>query len=134
MMERSAGVASLPSTPGTTGLSEDHVKVRIGTDADVTVDGIKWLVGEENEGDDNESGMDVDPAEASEAQRKRRRVHEVDDEGDDWVVRKAQWRLRVQPAQPGVVGKSGMELILGAVKIDAVSSERGRNAERRFLT
>ncbi|KAK5138533.1 hypothetical protein LTR08_000121 [Meristemomyces frigidus] len=135
MMDRSAGVASVPVSPETTGLSEERVKVRIGSDADVTVDGIKWLVGEEDEDDDDGSGMEVDPSESSRAQRKRRRVHAVEDEGEDWVVRRAQWRLRVQPAQPGAQGgKGGMEIILGAVKIDAVSSERGRNTARGFLT
>ena len=135
MMERSAGVASQPSTPGTTGLSEEQVKVRIGADADVMVEGMKWLVGEEDDDEDDESGMDVDPSGSPARPRKRRRVLEVEeDEGEDWVVRKSQWRLRVQPAQSGVAGRSGMEIIMAAVKIDAISSEKGRNVDRGFLT
>lgn len=135
MMERGAGVGSLPVSPSNTGLSEDRVKVRIGADADVTVDGEKWLVGEGDEDDDEESGMDVDPSEASASQRKRRRRGEEEDEGEEWVLRKTQWRLRVQPRQGGAQpGRSGMEVILGAVKIEAYSSERGRNAASVFLT
>ena len=134
MMERGAGVASLPVSPGNTGVSEERVKVRIGPDAEVTVDGEKWLVGEEDEEDDAESGMDIDPSETFRAGQKRKRSGVEEDEGEDWVVKKAQWRLRVQPISGGAqAGRSGMEVILGAIKIEAYSNERARNAARRFL-
>ena len=133
MMERGAGVASLPVSPGNTGVSEEKVKVRIGVDADVTLDGERWFnqQEEEEEDEDDASGMDVDSAETLRAKKRRRKVDE-EDEGEDWVVVKAQWRLRVQPVG-GVVGSSKMEVILGAVKIEAFSSERGRNTARGFL-
>lgn len=136
MMERGAGVASLPVSPGNTGVSEEKVKVRIGQDADVLVDGEKWKVNaddnDENDENDDESSMDVDPSEVSGTRKRRRRQEQ--DEGEDWVVKKAQWRLRVQPMSGGQSsGKSGMEVILGAVKIEAYSNERGRNAARDFL-
>ena len=131
MMERGAGVASLPVSPGNTGVSEERVKVRMGVDADVAVDGRKWVVGEDEYEDDTESGMDIDYSEPS---RKRRRGDGEEDEGEEWVVKKAQWRLRVQPLSGGAqAGKTGMEVILGAVKIEAYSNERSRNAERQFL-
>lgn len=134
MMERGAGVAALPVSPGNTGVSEERVKVRIGADADVKLDGRPWAVDEDDEDDeeiDVESGMDIDTA--AESSRKRKRG-DLDDDGEDWVVRKAQWRLRVQPLSGGVqAGKTGMEVILGAVKIEAYSSERSRNAGRGFL-
>jgi hypothetical protein len=133
MIERGAGVASLPVSPGNTGVSEERVKVRIGIDADVTLDGLKWIVGEDENEDDDESGMDIDPSESSRTVKKRKRS-ESEDNGEEWVVKKAQWRLRVQPLSGGVqAGKTGMEVILGAVKIEAYSSERSRNAERGFL-
>lgn len=135
MMERGAGMASLPVSPGNTGMSEERVKVRIGADADVTVDGMKWVVGEDEDDDDEGSAIDLDASESSRSQRKRRRVGEEEiAEGEDWVVKKAQWRLRVQPMQQGAqAGRSGMEVILGAVKIEAFGSERARNATRGFL-
>ena len=148
MMERGAGVASLPVSPGNTGVSEEKVKVRVGMDADVVVDGRRWSVGgdddeeeDDDEDDEGEEGeeMDVEPSSAGASRsrkRRRRRGKEDRDEGEDWVVRKAQWRLRVQPVSGGggqASGKSGMEVILGAVKIEAFSSERGRNAARGFL-
>ncbi|TKA55112.1 hypothetical protein B0A55_12765 [Friedmanniomyces simplex] len=143
MMERGAGVADLPVSPGNSGLSEDRVKVRIGADAEVIVDGGRWPMGEEEEEESEAGSMNVDPAEASRVRGKRRRVggdeeeeeEEEEDEGEEWVVRRAQWRIRVLPTMPGgaQAGRSGMEVILGAVKMEAYSSERGRNATRRFL-
>ncbi|KAK5164480.1 uncharacterized protein LTR77_009686 [Saxophila tyrrhenica] len=134
MMERGAGVASLPVSPGNTGVSEERVKVRIGADADVTVDGRPWKVGGEEEDDEDESGMDIDPSESGRSGKKRKR-NEDDDDGEEWVLKKALWRLRVQPLSGGAqMGRSGMEVILGAVKIEAYSNERARNAARGFLT
>ncbi|KAK4504806.1 hypothetical protein PRZ48_002768 [Zasmidium cellare] len=133
MMERGAGVASLPVSPRNTGVSEEKVKCRIGPDADVVVDGKRWFVGgSENETEDEEA-MDVDNPRSK---RRKRRGDEDDDDGsEEWILSKAQWRLRVQPVSGGVQsGKSGMEVILGAVKIEAFSCERGRNAVRGFLT
>lgn len=161
LLERGAGVASLPVSPGNTGVSEEKVKVRVGMDADVVVDGKRWGGGleeeeeedsddgDEEEGEEEEGAMDLDAGESRTRARgrKRRRRAVEQDEGEDWVVRKAQWRLRVQPASAsggGVGGgaggglasgggRSGMEIILGAVKIEAYRSERGRNAARGFL-
>jgi hypothetical protein len=56
------------------------------------------------------------------------------DEFGEWVVRRGQWRLKVQPKpMPGQVDDGRMELVLVAVKIDAYSGERGRNSARGFL-
>lgn len=131
MMERGAGVASLPVSPGNTGVSDERVKVRIGSDADVFVDGRKWFLNRDVD-DKDEDAMDVDPS-----AQKRPRGERGEDEpldAEEWVVRKAQFRLRVQPLQGGSqAGKSTMEVILGAVKIQAFGSERGRNESRVFL-
>lgn len=141
MMERGAGVASLPVSPRNTGMSEEKVKCRLGPDADVFVDGTKWFANsnEDDADDDESSSMDVDSSTARSNRRGKRRKKQVpeddeDDGSEEWIVRKAQWRLRVQPMSGGVQsGRSGMEVILGAVKIEAISSERGRNASKGFL-
>ena len=136
MMERGAGVASLPVSPSNTGVSEERVKVRIGADADVTLNGSKWVVGEDEEDDDDEeSGMEIDPSEAYRSgSKKRKRNAGERDGGEEWVLKKGQWRLRVQPITGAAQsGRSGMEVILGAVKIDAYSDERARNSARGFL-
>jgi len=125
---------SFPPVLGSTGTADDRVKVRIGADADVTLDGVKWLVGEEENEESDKSDMEIDPSETSRSTKKRKRDDGGEDEGEEWVIKKAQWRLRVQTsntaAQPG---RSGMEVILGAVKIEAMSSETSRNAGRGFL-
>lgn len=48
----------------------------------------------------------------------------------EWIVRTGQWRLRIQGTRGG---KSAVECVLVAVKIDAYSCERARNASRGFL-
>ncbi|KAK0912480.1 hypothetical protein LTR02_002864 [Friedmanniomyces endolithicus] len=131
MLERGAGVTGLP---GNSGPSDERVKVRIGPDAEVTVDGKRWPGGEDDEADSEASSMNIDSTGTPRAGGKRRRVGDEDEEGEEWIVRNAQWRVRVQPMQGAAqAGRSSMEVILGAVKIDAYSTERGRNAARGFL-
>ena len=129
MIERGAGVASLPVSPSNTGMSEERVKCRIGADADVFVDGRRWTpTGDESDDQEDDSTGRT---------RSKKCTQNEDDGGDgeEWIVRKAQWRLRVQPMSGGVQnGRSGMEVILGAVKVEAFSSERGRNEDRGFLS
>jgi hypothetical protein len=65
--------------------------------------------------------------------RKRRRADgsTVGGSGpEEWIVRTGQWRLRIQGARGG---KSSVECVLVAVKLDAMSSELGRNVARPFL-
>ncbi|CAI4217172.1 unnamed protein product [Parascedosporium putredinis] len=49
---------------------------------------------------------------------------------NEWTVSRGQWRLRLHRTTNG---KSQFECVLVAVKLEAVSSERGRNAARGFL-
>lgn len=68
--------------------------------------------------------------------RKRKRRGSLDDFGE-WMIRRGQWRLRVQPRMDNAVGDEGspkMEIILFAVKLDAISGQKGRNTLRGFLT
>ncbi|KAG0648955.1 BTB POZ domain-containing [Hyphodiscus hymeniophilus] len=62
--------------------------------------------------------------------RKRKRVDISGGNEETWLVKTGQWRLRVQNARNG---KGGVECVLVAVKLDAVSGEQGRNAQRAFL-
>nr|OQO18290.1 hypothetical protein B0A51_13064 [Rachicladosporium sp. CCFEE 5018] len=121
LMDSGKGISSLGVSPRNTGISDERVKVRLGTDVDVLLDGKEWRVKEE----DDDLDMDVE----DEADSKRQSASGEEEEAEEWIVKKAQWRLRVQP----IPGGSGMEVILGAVKIEAYSSERARNAAREFL-
>jgi hypothetical protein len=62
--------------------------------------------------------------------RKRKRRGSLDEFGE-WIIRRGQWRLRVQSNGDG---RGGMEVVMYAVKLDAFSGEQGRNAQRPFLT
>ncbi|KAK8087116.1 hypothetical protein PG994_002090 [Apiospora phragmitis] len=64
--------------------------------------------------------------------RKRRRIDPSTGHpaAEEWVVRKGQWRLRIQSSRNG---KSAAECVLVAVRLDAYSAEYGRNASRGFL-
>ncbi|KAF5019934.1 hypothetical protein F66182_8057 [Fusarium sp. NRRL 66182] len=61
--------------------------------------------------------------------RKRRRADGGFDDGE-WVIKTGQWRLRIQNA-PG--GRGGVECVLVAVKLDAMTSQLARNQSRSFL-
>jgi len=159
----SAGGASAQDTsPGNTPLSEDRVKVRIGDDAFVILDGEEYVPDSqafEAAGSDDEpapraatSQREGQPRSAGlQPPRKRRRRGSLDDFGE-WIIRRGQWRLRVQPrAEAGTRGGASgapsgstggytspegtpLEIVLHAVKLDAVSGQRGRNMIRGFLT
>ena len=74
------------------------------------------------------------PSSTNPPPRKRKRRGSLDEFGE-WIIKKGQWRLRVQP-RPESPGQKEqrMEIVLHAVKLDAVSGQRGRNAARGFLT
>jgi hypothetical protein len=125
LMAQGGGESPSPG-PGNTPLSEDLVKVVIDSDSSVVLDGKPWTPAVEEEdlwgGDSAEMGL---------MSRKRRRID--DDQGgeeEEWIVRTGQWRLRIQGTRNG---KAAVECCLVAVKLDAFSSERARNAQRQFL-
>ncbi|KAL9029421.1 MAG: hypothetical protein Q9196_002330 [Gyalolechia fulgens] len=75
--------------------------------------------------------------------RKRARFnHHLSDTeaGGTWSVHRAQWRLRVQPRSPSSTnddrrddrGKD-LEIVMVAVKLEATSGEKARNAQRAWL-
>lgn len=68
--------------------------------------------------------------------RKRRRptksATSASDNHGEWVIRSGQWRLRVQPSPQDTI-RGGYEIVFLAVKLDAFSHEKARNARRLFL-
>ncbi|KAF2232027.1 hypothetical protein EV356DRAFT_525612 [Viridothelium virens] len=154
MMLQSGGVGGLATqavSPGTSGLSEERVKVVLEEGvADVRVDGRVWEGGGgggertaaekgEAEVEEFEAIFEFEGREGRGRARKRRKV-DVEEEGGmgmvgmegegskTWIVKNGHWRLRAQHD-----GKGGMEVVLVAVKIDAYTSEKPRNAQRIFL-
>jgi hypothetical protein len=130
LLMKSGGASSAPASPGNTPISEDQVKVVIDSDAWVQLDGKEW----KREKDEIE-GSSVAESPASSATGhppiKKRKFELVTGEDESWIIKTGQWRLRVQQAL-GV--KRGVECVLVAVKLDAISGEAARNARRKFLS
>jgi hypothetical protein len=63
---------------------------------------------------------------------KKRKRQSSQGELGEWTIRTGQWRLRVQPNSQDTI-RGGFEIVFVAVKVDAYSSERARNARRGFL-
>ena len=148
--------AAQPVRPGNTPLSDDLVKVDIEHDAYVILDGKEYDIADLPTpvtfgGDDTDISMayagtghagemgsvhlqpSIRSSSASQPSRKRARRSSLDDFGE-WVIQKGQWRLRVQPRPERETDNGpGMEIVMMAVKLDAVSGQRGRNAARAFL-
>jgi hypothetical protein len=77
-----------------------------------------------------DSPMSLVPNSALPPARKRKRVDSPGLGSDEWIVKTGQWRLRIQGSKNG---KAAVECVLVAVKLDAVSLENTRNAQRSFL-
>ena len=162
LMMSSGGASAAPASPANTPLSEDRVKIRIGSDAHILLDGQDHTVDDSTLDHQHNLDIEIEPPSSSTSTlttptttswphpmtrpssvrppptKKRKRRGSLDEFGE-WIVKKGQWRLRVQPrvdASPRS-SRSGespaMEIVLCAVKLDAVSGQRGRNMARDFL-
>lgn len=171
LMMSSGGASAAPASPANTPLSEDRVKIRIGPDAHIILDGAEYSIDDFTL--DHQNNLDIDPSTVdpgggstsssnlatptitnwpdptrrtqSTAPRppptkKRKRRGSLDEFGE-WIVIRGQWRLRVQPrvdTSPrlhvgGRGGEGGVEIVLCAVKLDAVGGQRGRNMARGWV-
>lgn len=178
LMMSKGGAGSQDASPGNTPLSEDRVKIRIGSDAFIILDGDEYpsesqVLDLDIDQEMQDSAVLENPTSRSapsSAQpsasspligqskppsritaqpppRKKRRRGSLDDFGE-WVIRRGQWRLRIQSkVEAGKRSGSGsgssaavtddnnqIEIVMHAVKLDAVSGQRGRNMMRSFLT
>ncbi|THV44232.1 hypothetical protein BGAL_0694g00010 [Botrytis galanthina] len=153
LLMKNGGASSEPASPGKSGLSEEKVRVVLGEDCGVVCDG---KVVDLNGATDENSSV------GGQGSSKKRRMEDgialpvnmdvgpgaMKDES--WIVKSGQWRLRVQNHGGGVQGarmgvgvgvggqalingKAEWECVLVAVRLDAVSGERGRNLNRGFL-
>ncbi|KAF4776444.1 BTB/POZ domain-containing protein [Colletotrichum scovillei] len=158
LLMASGGAGSQPPTPGHTPLSEDLVRVSIDSDTSITLDGRPHTLDFEdlqpvtanNSNNNNNNPMSAasstaeSPTATTAFQPNSRKRRRVDSHGfataagqgqaalaaEEWVVRTGQWRLKIQGSRGG---KSSVECVLVAVKLDAYSSENARNANRGFL-
>lgn len=132
LLMKTGGASSQPASPGNTALNDGNgdlvgVVLDFG-EADVWLDGkalnANFMVHEEDEGPRKKRKLDVDGSGSGGGGV----------EGTIWIIKTAQWRLRIQHSSKGSQnGKVRVECVLVAVKIDAVSGEKGWNSTRGFL-
>lgn len=86
------------------------------------------------QGETNPSLTRVDMAGNTSRKRRRPTVSAASTSSGhgEWIIRSAQWRLRVQRNEDDNP-RRGHEIIFMAVKVDVFSQERARNARRKFL-
>ncbi|KAL2179740.1 uncharacterized protein P884DRAFT_327590 [Thermothelomyces heterothallicus CBS 202.75] len=121
------GRSTASLSPGNTPPGEDLVKVILDSDTSVVLDGKPWApVAEEGE----DLSWMTGNADTALMPRKRRRVDEQGGDAEEWIVKTGQWRLKIQGSRNG---RAAVECCFVAVKLDAYSSERARNAQRPFL-
>ncbi|KAL1642971.1 hypothetical protein SLS58_005213 [Diplodia intermedia] len=125
MLQTGGGVAAQPASPANSGVSGDRVKIAIGSDCSIDLDGVRVLADKR----DRDTGQFLDPQSSLIL---RLRTPSADDETPlDWVVARSHWRLRVQPRR--FDGEPRVEVVMHAVKLDAYAGETARNARRGFL-
>ncbi|CZS97568.1 related to BTB/POZ domain-containing protein [Rhynchosporium graminicola] len=138
LLMKKGGASSQPASPGNTPLSEDRVRCVIDENSFIRLDGKEWhgQIPEQDNSSVSSTASSVVGGDDGygEPMRKRRRtdgsVAGLSEEKDVWIVRRGQWRLRVQNSRSQ---KGGVECVLVAVNLDAFAFERGRNAQRGFL-
>jgi hypothetical protein len=128
-LQSGAGVAAQPVSPANSGVSERRVRVRLDQDCALEIDGSpaelavneydrngirhigqkdKWLWGE-NRGPLHRGSED-----------------------EEWTIKRAHWRIRVEPTESNADGKR-MQVILCAVKLEGFTNQRVRNSSKGFL-
>jgi hypothetical protein len=132
-LQTGSGVAAQPVSPANSGVSERRVRIRIDADCALEVDGVS-------------AELSVDEVSGRVGIRRRhewlwgggKAHHEAmlrangEEVESEWVVKRAQWRLRVEPVEYDGEERR-MQVVLCGVKIEALTGERSRNVERRFL-
>ena len=124
-MQMQTGAGTQPITPANSGISGPRVRVHLGEDSALEVDGVHAELGVNDEGF-------VDVKKGSEWVYASSREGKAD---WDWVVRRAHWLIRIETAATSVNGDGEMKVqaVLHGVKIAAFTCERHRNASRGFL-
>ncbi|KAI9649066.1 hypothetical protein NHQ30_001633 [Ciborinia camelliae] len=160
LLMRNGGASSESASPARSGLSGDMVRVVVGAECGVRVDGMVLDFNDRGEaGEDEYEGERGTGLGNSSSKRRRvgdgfpvsttsRTAAGLMPKDEHWIIKTGQWRLRVQnhgggggnggsasgSGFPGKTsGKVEWECVMVAVRLDAVSGERGRNLERGFL-
>ncbi|KAK8182506.1 hypothetical protein BC567DRAFT_293738 [Phyllosticta citribraziliensis] len=124
---QTGGPAPSPSTPGP---SVEKVKISVGADAWIQLDGERVFCDKRDR-----EGAPINPQSSLLHRLKRAREKDrgcdVDESMPEWVVNRGHWRLRLQVINQD--GEHRVEVVLCAVKLEALSGERARNGKRGFF-
>lgn len=152
-LQSGGGVAAQPVSPANSGVSERRVRIRLDSDSALEIDGAPAELGIDAHtgrvGIRGSSGRVIrlhnargpyhSQVESEWLWGGSRNEHEysnlrVDDEEVemDWTIKRAHWRLRVEPIESDGEGRR-MQVILCGVKVEASTIERTRNLQRGFL-
>lgn len=138
-LQSGGGVAAQPVSPANSGVSERRVRVRLdadcaleidGSPAELDVDSDTGCVGIRRSGLGN-TWLWGGSKSYNESSLLRAEEH---DAAVEWTLKRAHWRIRVEPIAPG--GDSDvrrMQVTLCGVRLEAFTVERNRNASRGFL-
>jgi hypothetical protein len=159
MLASGGGVAAQPVSPANSGVSERKVRVRLASDCYIEMDntpvelaidpesgrlGVKRVASERRmksvRASEDPYGSDGDvEARKSEwiwggSKRDETPIQsesgEEEEGGHEWVVKRAHWRLRVEPVESE---GAKMQVVLCGVRIEGFAIERSRTRERGFL-
>ncbi|KAK2627184.1 hypothetical protein QTJ16_003150 [Diplocarpon rosae] len=139
LLMKKRGTSSQLASPGHPPISDAWVRCVLGEEAYVCLDGKDWHntlnlereIGRFGSGAGSMAGVGDGYGEpAPKRPRTACSPTRSNEDSQVWVLRRAQWRLRVQSAENG---RGGVECVLVAVHLDAFASEGGRNAQRGFL-
>ncbi|KAF1811505.1 hypothetical protein P152DRAFT_450212 [Eremomyces bilateralis CBS 781.70] len=122
------GLSALPVSPANSGVSGDRVRVRFDTDSAVTLDGglIEW----EAVGDMTSQPPNLLPRIRRWSVNRHDRVLDVTKQ---WIVKRALWRVLVEPAEDEP-DNGKVEVVMVCVKMVAFTDQWARNSKRRFLS
>jgi len=171
--ERRNGVSSGPASPGNTPLSDDKVRIRIGPECYINLDGeelwdrdgipvvdvdhhppppptetdsdagrsspIQWPSPSHNRPPSTKPQQPAHPPPPTSqalpiplpltAGKKRLKRKASLGDSTEWIMKRGQFRLRVQQSGTG----KAMAAVLVGVKLEVLSGEYGRNSKRAFL-
>lgn len=146
-LQTGSGVAAQPVSPANSGVSERRVRVRLDGECALQVDGVPAELSIDKES--KRIGIRRCSDGVQEPYRSQTesewlwggaryeahhgKLRADDDEPEmEWTVKRAHWRIRVEPVESDGDGRR-MQVVLCGVKIEAFTAERTRNSARGFL-
>jgi hypothetical protein len=113
------------------GVSRNKVRIRIDQDASITLDGdtVEWVGHDIEHSDDRMTDGSVTAIPKVLRWKGERDLNKE----MEWLIKRGQWRLRVEAVKEPYGGPSRVEVVLCAVKLEGYTKEMYRNRSRGFL-